>query len=264
MAPLRNHTFFSLAEMQAALIQQLTKLNTRPFKKMEGSRRSVYEAMDRPALKRLPSQRYELAEWRKAKVNVDYHIQVENNMYSVPHQLGRKQVDVRLTSRVVEVLHNGERVASHPRSYGRGVFSTDPAHLAPEHAAHLEWTPSRILIWATNVGAQCGGVCEQILQRKVHPEQGYRSCLGVMNLAKRYGKDRLEAACQRALQIGAASYTSVKSILKTGLDRVPLAPPEPSPLIGEHAHIRGQAYYQEELIAHAQPAHAGETSKDEA
>jgi transposase len=264
LAPLRKRKFFSLAEIQAALDERLAKLNSRPFQKLEGSRKTAYESLDRPALKALPSTRYELAEWRKARVSIDYHIEVEKNLYSVPYNLVREQVDVRLTARVLEVLHNGKRVASHPRSYGRGVLSTDPEHRPAAHRMHLEWTPSRILSWAASVGEQCGYLCEHILKTKVHPEQGYRSCLGVMSLGKRYGAERLEAACQRALHIASPCYKSVKSILENALDRKPLDNTEPEASVGSHANIRGQAYYHEELIANAQPAHAGETSQDEA
>lgn len=264
MAPLRNVRFFSLDEIQVALRAQLHKLNERPFRKMEGSRRSLYESVDKPALKLLPSGRYEIAEWRKAKVNIDYHVEVDRNMYSVPYKLLREQVDVRLTARTVEVLHNGKRVASHKRCHARGVFNTDPAHMPVSHAKQHEWSPSRILNWASGVGPQCTALCEQILATKEHQEQGYRACLGVMKMAKRFGADRVEAACLRAMRIGAVSFKSVRSILETSLDRVPLVEPEPAAIGSQHCNIRGEQYYQEELIASARPAYAGKASQDEA
>ena len=264
MAPLRNHKFFSLEEVNGALQQQLERLNARPFQKLQGSRLSAYEMLDRPALKALPQTRYEIAEWRSAKVNVDYHVEVAHNFYSVPYQLVREQVDVRLTGRVVEVLFKNKRVASHKRSYGRGVYTTDPAHMPASHAKHLEWTPSRLLNWAATVGPNCANVAERILESKPHPEQGYRACLGLMRLSKSYGNERMDAACARVLAIKAPSYKSVNSILKTGLDRVAPQIVTPMEPVASHAHLRGPKYYQEELSTNAAPTHTAETTPDEA
>ncbi len=264
MAPLRNRRFFSPAEVNLALRQQLEKLNHRPFQKLEGCRRSVYKALDKPALKPLPQNRYEIAEWRSAKVNVDYHIEVAHNFYSVPYQLVKQQVDVRLSARMVEVLFKNKRVASHQRSYGRGIYTTDASHRPASHTRHLEWTPSRLLNWAASVGPDCAKVAQQILESKPHPEQGYRACLGLMRLCRQYGNERMNAACSRALTINAASYKSVKSILGNGLDRITPELSVPSGPATNHAHLRGPQYYQEELNANAGAADAAEAKTDEA
>lgn len=245
MAVLRHRTFFSLAELNQAIRELLIRLNERPFKKLAGTRRSLFEQLDRPALRVLPETRYELAEWRKAKVNIDYHVQVDNHFYSVPYRLVHAIVDVRLTARTVELLLKGVRVAAHVHSGERGKATTDPAHRPKSHQAHLEWTPSRLIQWAhADIGVNCAGAVTQILDRLPHPEQGYRSCLGLMRLARLYGPERLERACERALQAEACSYRSVKSMLQTGLDRQPLADSASAPVI-RHLNVRGADYYRD-------------------
>jgi transposase len=234
IAALRHQTFFSLQELNRAIRELLVRLNDRPFKKLAGSRRSVFEQLDRPALRPLPERRYELAEWRKARVNIDYHVQVDNHFYSVPYRLVHARVDVRLTARAVELLHNGIRVAAHVRSYERGKATTDPAHRPKSHQQHLEWTPGRLIHWAQNeVGQYCAQVVKSILKNQPHPEMGYRACLGLMRLGRLYGKMRLEQAC---------SYRSIKSMLQTGLDRQPLAN-MPQPPIIRHLNLRGADYF---------------------
>ncbi len=243
LAGLRNHTFFSLDQVNAAVRAALKRLNDRPFQKLAGSRRSRFETLERPALRPLPLGRYEFAEWRRAKVNIDYHATVDRNHYSVPYQLARESVDVRLTATTVELFHRGQRVASHRRCYGQGQYITDPAHRPASHQKHLEWTPSRLIRWAQTFGPGTGRFVQRLLEERPHPEQGYRSCLGLMRLGRHYGPERLEAACCRALTSGAVSYRSVKSILETGLDRVPLEQAEARP-VPAHEHVRGAAYYQ--------------------
>lgn len=244
LAALRNRTFFSLSELNQAVREELERLNNKPFQKLEGSRRILYETLDRPALRPLPARPYEFAEWRKAKVNIDYHVEVDHNYYSVPHQLVRQRVDVRLTATTVEILHAGKRVASHPRASGRGGYITEFQHRPVSHQKHLEWTPSRIVNWAESVGPQTARLVASILEARPHPEQGYRSCLGIMRLGKSYGAERLEAAAARALAYQACTYQSVKSILQRKLDQAPLqqlpaaAPPTPT-----HGNLRGPGYY---------------------
>lgn len=248
LAPLRNRTFFSLAELKEAIRGGIHEMNSRPFQKLEGSRRTLFETLDRPALKPLPLKRYEFAVWKKARVNIDYHIEVEHNYYSVPYQLAQKEVDVRVTSGTVEVLHKGQRVALHPRSYGKGRFSTDPNHRPEKHQKYLEWTPSRLVSWAQTVGSDTAGLVQALLESRPHTEQGYRSCLGIMSLSKKYSHERLEAACRRALAIGAISYRSVKSILEKGLDQIP---PEDSlrrPQAVQHDNLRGPGYYSQKGV----------------
>jgi transposase len=190
LAPLRNHRFTSLAELNAELTHLRHVINDRPFQKRAGTRRQLFETLDRPALRPLPPTRYELAEWRTAKVNIDYHISVDGHLYSVPYALVRATVRVRLTTTMVEVLHQGTRVAAHVRSVVKGRFTTEPAHRPKSHQAHLEWTPSRLMRWGRETGPATGQVIEHILKSKPHPEQGYRACLGLLSLRRRYASAR--------------------------------------------------------------------------
>jgi transposase len=243
LAPLRDRTFFSLAEVNQALVEGRERLNNLPFQKLPGSRRTLFETLDRPALRPLPAERYELAQWRIARVNIDSHCEVLRNFYSSPHQLVHEQVEARLTTSTVEVFYKGRRVASHVRLWGIGQYSTDPAHLPIAHRRHLEWTPSRLIGWGEENGTHTAALVSALLASKPHPEQGYRACLGLMRLGKRYSAARLDAACARALTVGAISYRSVKSILETGLDRQPLAVQGAVLALDAHANVRGPAYY---------------------
>jgi transposase len=245
MAPLRNHAFFSLSEAGTAYRELLDQLNTRPFQKLEGTRRSLFEELDQPNLKPLPVQRFEYGDWKRARVHIDYHVQVDNHYYSVPHHLTRKEVDVRLTARTVEVFHKGERVASHLRSHRGGAHTTVPEHMPSHHRQHLEWTSERLIGWAGKVGPETAAFVEEVLRRKAHPEQGYRSCLGLMDLARNYPAERMEAACRRAHLINAYTYRSVNSILKSNLDREPLQKEFPLSLPSSHEHVRGATYYRD-------------------
>jgi transposase len=244
LAALRDRTFFSLAEANAAVAERVAWLNERPFRRLPGSRQTMFEELDRPALRPLPARPYEYAEWLTAKVNIDYHVEVERHWYSVPHQLVGQRLDIRVTAGIVEVLHKGRRVASHPRSRQQGRFTTVPAHMPEAHRRHATWTPGRIVAWAERTGPATGMLVAAIMASRPHPEQGFRSCLGIMRLGRRYGEARLEAACARALAIRGLSYRSVESILKAGLDGVPLPGAEPVTSIGVHANVRGAAYYE--------------------
>ena len=244
LAPMRHHVFGSLAELNLAIRERLERLNTRPFQKLPGTRRTLFDETDRPALRPLPPQRYEYAEWRSAKVNIDYHIAVEKHCYSVPYQFVRATVTVRLTATMIEVLHRGTRIAAHARRHTPGGYSTDPAHRPKSHQRHLEWTPSRLVHWGQSIGVATGAVVAHILDAKPHPEQGYRACLGLFSLGKRYGQTRLEAAAARAHASGAMTYRSIHAMLKHGLDQ---SPPEPiaaaTRLPPTHHNVRGAAYY---------------------
>lgn len=245
MARLRNRRFTSLGEANVAIAELVEWLNNRPFKKLAGSRRSLFEEVDRPALRPLPPTRYEFATWRKARVNIDYHLEIraDRHYYSVPYRLVGQTVEMRISAATVEVFHRGRRVASHVRRHSPG-YSTDPAHMPESHRRHAEWTPARITAWAARTGPATAKLAEAIMAARPHPEQGFRSCLGIVRLGDRYGKDRLEAACQRALVVRAYSYRSVESILRTGLDRKPL-PPEPTDRVHpDHDNVRGPDYYQ--------------------
>ena len=244
LAPLRHDVFRSLAELAHAIAYALERVNTRPFQKLAGSRRSVFEATERATLRALPPTRYELCEWRTAKVNIDYHISVEGHYYSVPYRLTGATVTVRLTASMVEILHRDSRVAVHARSALKGRFTTEPSHRSKAHDRHVEWTPSRLIAWGTSIGPATGQMVEGLLARYAHPEQSYRTCLGLFALKRRYDAARLEAACRRACDAGTISYRSVKSILATGLDSQPLdGVASTTHLPATHAHVRGAAYY---------------------
>jgi len=244
IAALRNRTFFSLGELNAAIRELLERLNNRRFKLLKATRRELFERLDQPALRPLPAQRYEFLEWKTAKVGIDYHICVRKHYYSVPYQLVGQQVEVRLSSQTVELLYKHRRVASHLRSNKEGHFSTNPEHRPKSHQRYLEWTPSRMIRWAKQTGPATARLVEEILASKPHPEMGYRSCLGLIRLGRQYSPQRLEAASARALQLKACSYQSVKSILQHGLDRTPLPASPGQLLLPEHENLRGPAYYQ--------------------
>ncbi|MGH9028198.1 MAG: IS21 family transposase [Acidimicrobiales bacterium] len=243
IARLRHRRFTSLAEANAAIRTCVAEINERPFKKLDGSRAQLFEALDRPALRPLPPTRYEFAAWKKAKVNIDYHVEVDRHYYSVPHQLVGKVVELRLTASVVEVLFSAKRVASHPRSNVRGGYSTNPEHMPESHRRHAKWTPSRIVSWAKATGPNAAGLVEEILSSRPHPEQGFRSALGIIRLGERYGRERLEAAAARALKLRSYSYRSVASILEHRLDEQPLPEVEAIPPHPRHRNVRGANYY---------------------
>jgi transposase len=244
LARLRQRQFFSLAELNAAIADLLTDLNSRPFKKLPGSRQSSFASLDQPALRPLPATPFQYAQWAKARANIDYHVEVDGHYYSVPHALVRQEIDVRLTVSSIECFFKGKRVAAHPRNPRRGSHSTVPEHMPASHRAHAEWNPGRMLNWAATIGPATTAVVRYQLESRPHPEQGYRACLGVMRLAKTYGPARLEAACRRAVSLGARRYKSVASILKTGLDRQPLPSAAQAELtLPTHGNVRGSSYY---------------------
>lgn len=245
LAVLRHHHFFSLPDLNAAIREKLELLNNRVMKKLGVSRRALFEQLERPTLKALPSARFELGQWKTCRVNIDYHIEIERNYYSVPYSLVHEEVEARFTPSVVEVYFKGRRVASHKRLYGRGQPSTDPAHMPRAHREHAEWSPSRLIDWAAKSGPATARVVAAILHTRAHPEQGYRACLGLMRLGRQYGESPLEAACARAEHLRACSYRTVKNILARGLDRLPLdeEPAMPTNPMPAHENIRGATYY---------------------
>lgn len=244
LAPLRKVTFFSLYELNKAIASRSAELNNRKFKKIDATRKQLFESIDKPALKPLPGIPYEYAEWKKARVNIDYHIEVDRHYYSVPYQLTKEQVDVRITANSVEVLFKNQRVASHARRYKPGTFTTLPEHMPESHRKYLEWTPSRIINWAGKNGPRTEELIRLIIDSRTHPEQAYRSCLGIMRLAKRYSPERLEAACNRAIFIKGYSCKSVESILRKGIDlQTFLFESTENEKIINHTNIRGEEYY---------------------
>ena len=233
-----------MAELNQAISVLLVEYNRRPFQQLEGSRRSLFEKVDKPALMPLPATRYEYAEWIKARVSLDYHVRADDHYYSVPYRLVKEEVQVRLTITAVEIFHNGVRVASHLRSHQKHRHTTRKEHMPERHRAHAEWTPERVIRWVGRAGEATAEVAERIIASRAHPEQGFRACMGIKRLGETYGTDRLEAACRRALAIQSPSYKSVKSILAKGLDREPVShQPSATPPI-QHDNVRGADYYQ--------------------
>jgi transposase len=248
LARLRNRQFFSLPELNAAIADLLLQLNHRPFKKLPGCRAEAFESIDRPAMKALPERRYEYAEWRKAKVGIDYHVEADHHYYSVPHQLVGEHVHVRMTASAIECLLKGRRIAAHARSYQRGKHTTLPEHMPESHRRHAQWTPGRLLAWGEKIGPGTRAVVQWQFDNRPHPEQGYRTCLGLLNLAKTYGEPRLEAACRRALTIGSPTRKRIEAILEAKLDQHPdlfpgadTAAPTAS---RTHQNVRGADYFR--------------------
>jgi len=244
LAALRNFTFFSLAELNEKISELLEKLNNKPFQKLEGTRTTHFEALDKPALQPLPKTAYEFAEWKRAAVNIDYHVEVESHYYSVPYKYRGEKVDIRITAKTVSVYKDGCRISSHVRSFSKGHHTTILEHLPKSHREYKQWTPSRIISWAKNFGENTGLVVETIIERKEHPVLGYRSSLGIIRLEKSYGRQRLEAASKRAVAFGAYSYQSIKSILEKGLDKKPLEEESNKNVPQNHENVRGSVYYQ--------------------
>lgn len=244
LARIRDEVFHSLGALNARLRELLEDLNARVMRRYGKSRRQLFEEIERASLRPLPEARFEYADWGKARVNIDYHVAFEGHLYSVPYKLVHHDVEVRATAEVVEILVDRKRVAAHRRSPVVGGFTTQAEHMPSSHRAHAEWTPSRILTWAGKVGPSTRELCDAMISDRPHPEQGFRSCLGILRLGKRYGDDRLEAACRRALGVRARSYRHVESILKKGLDRVaPGDASEPISLPLTHENVRGRGYY---------------------
>ena len=243
LARLRHRQFFSLAELNAAIRELLTELNQRAFKKLPGSRASQFAAIDRPALRALPAIAYQYAEWRNARVHIDYHVEVAKHYYSAPYALIGRELNVRLTEHTVELFQRGERVASHVRLHGQTRYSTQTEHMPASHREFAQWTPDRLIRWAQSIGLTTAALIARILDARRHPQQGFRAALGILRLSKHYGEARLEAACTRALAIGATNYRSVESILKNRLDMNPLPEQSSATLPLFHDNIRGPDYY---------------------
>lgn len=255
LACLRNRRFFGLEELNAAIGELLDKLNTRPFQKLEGCRRSAFDKLDRPAMRPLPARRYELGEWKlKVGVNIDYHFTYDDRFYSVPCELMNGKVDVRSTAAVVEAWHGGVRVTSHERSYGpKGTAVTKPEHRPRAHREWGNWPPERLVGWAAQTGPKTAEVVAAILKRRTHPDTGRRACLGLMRISERYGAERLEAASGRALAIRSPTYKSVEAILKTGFDKVALADEVEAKRV-IHENIRGGSYFDRQEVETAASA----------
>ena len=256
LARLRNQTFFSLDELNAAIRPLRDQLNNKVTRHLGASRRALFETLDKPALKSLPHEPYVYAEWKKCRAGLDYHVDIGHHYYSVPHQLMRQELWARVTPRTVEVYHKGQRVAAHQRTSGNRQHSTIRDHMPANHRFRTDWTPERIRTQAARVGPNVETFVEMVMRKRRHPEQGYRTCMGVLRLAKTFGPERLDAACERALHINSYTYQSLHSILKNGLDRQRRKPTTPSrqhafacacrvidgPAI-THPNIRGAGYF---------------------
>jgi len=243
LGKLRNRRFFSLVELNDAVRDCVTKINAKVVKQLKQSRNDLFASLDRPALKGLPSERYQYAEWKRCTVAPDYHVEVDGHYYSVPFGLLRETVEARFTDHTIEVFHKGQRIASHMRSRVAHKHTTIPEHMPSSHRRYAEWSPARMLREAEKIGPATTALFEAIMKVKPHPEQGFRSCLGILSLVKSYGPERIEAAARRGNDIGATTYGSIKSILQNGLDRAFAKPntPDASPI--RHANIRGRGYY---------------------
>ena len=243
LGKLRNRRFFSLVELNEAVRDCVTAVNAKVMKRLQKSRSDLFASLDRPALKALPAERHQYAEWKRCTVAPDYHVEVDDHYYSVPFALLRETVDARFTDATVEVFHKGQRVASHVRSRIAHRHTTIPEHMPSSHRRYAEWSPARMLREAEKIGPATIALFEAIMKAKPHPEQGFRSCLGILSLVKSYGPERIEAAAKRGNDIGATTYGSIKSILQNGLDRAFAKPstPDASPI--RHTNIRGRGYY---------------------
>jgi transposase len=247
---LRHRRFYSLAELNAVIADLVMRLNEqRGLRRLGRTRRQLLEELDRPNLKPLPAEPYVLAEWRLRRVGIDYHVELDKHFYSVPYRFARAEVEARLTARTIEIFVKGERVAVHLRSSGNGRHTTVPEHMPSSHRRYAGWTIERIREDAARIGPAIAALCEQILEHRPHPEQGFRACLGIVRLARPFGVARLDAACARAIEIGSLSYRSVRSILDNKLDRhnAPKAAADSAPIL--HANIRGPRYYHQETTS---------------
>ena len=240
LARLRNRRFFSLAELNQAIRELVDQLNDRPMRGWGTTRRALYEQLDRPALRELPPTPYEYADWKRCRVNLDYHVEIDKHFYSVPFRLLREEVEARITAKTVEIFHRGKLVATHLRSLRPYRPTTLAEHMPSSHRRYRDWTHERILREAAAIGDDTAALVEIILRSRPHPEQGFRSCIGILRLAKRYDAERLDAACARALALGTRSYSSVAAILKNAQDRKAAEPEQPSLF---HENIRGPGYY---------------------
>jgi transposase len=242
LARLRNRRFYSLAALNEAIHGLLDDLNDRVLRGWGRSRRQLFDELERPALVPLPHEHYEYAEWKRCRVNLDYHVEIAKHYYSVPHGLVRQEVEARVTARTVELFLRGKRVASHLRSTLPHRPSTVAEHMPSSHRRYRDWTHERIRREAAKIGPDADTLIDVILRSRPHPEQGFRSAIGILGLVKRYGQERVDAACARALLLNARSYKSVAAILKSGTDKAAASAQSSVPILF-HSNIRGRGYY---------------------
>ena len=243
LAALRHHTFFSIEELNTRIKELLERLNTKKFRKLNRTRRELFESMEKPSLKPLPTERYRYIDFKRATVNIDYHVDVADHYYSVPYHLRGKKVEAFVTVDTVEIFLNTQRIVTHQRSFKKRGYTTVAEHMPKAHQQHLDWTPSRIIQWAEQTGSATAKLVETILTTRPHPQQGFKSCLGILRLGKKYSPERLEAASIRAIHIKAYSYKSIKSMLETGFDRTPIPEQKEVAPPVYHDNIRGREYF---------------------
>lgn len=247
LARLRNQRFFSLAELNVAIAGLVGELNARIMRSFQASRADLFAELDRPKLRDLPGEPYVFARWKRCRVAPDYHVEIDGHWYSVPFRLIRELVDVRITGRIVEIFHKGQRVASHALAPNRRGHTTIADHMPSAHRRHGQWTPHGLIAAGEKIGPSTAAFFEAVIADRPHPEQGFRACLGILSLVKSYGRERVDAACRRGITIKARSVASIRSILKTGLDRAFIetaADTQDHPQPFNHGNIRGQGYFQ--------------------
>lgn len=244
LAPLRHMTFTSIGEINAAIKPRIDAFNSQSFQKMKTSRRELFDAVDKPALKPLPPERYQYAQWGKARIHIDYHFVFDDHYYSVPYKHIHHPIEIRASAKMVECFYEGIRIAAHERSYARYQFTTLAEHMPTAHRVYSEWTPERMKQWANKIGPETTKFIDRMISSRAFPQQAYRSCLGLLRLGKRFSEERLEKACATALLAGASRYKHVELILKNKLDAIPSSPTEKNPIISSHKNIRGPFYYK--------------------
>ena len=250
LAVLRNRIFHTLAEMNVAIRELLEKVNDRKLRKLKQSRRELFETLERPSALKKPVKLYELAVWSAARLNIDYHVVLEDHYYSAPEKLVHKKLDIRMTEFIVEIFFKGERVTAHQRSYVKYGYTTLPEHMPEAHRKHLEWPPSRLIDWGKKTGPNMGELMGKIMESKMHPEQGYRSCFGILRLSRNYSAERMEGAAKRAIDYHLYSFRAVRNILEKGLDKA-VKPAVSFPPMAAHENIRGGQYYGKREEGHA-------------
>jgi transposase len=248
IARLRHQEFFSLCDLNKAIRFLLDDLNQRPFKKLPGCRKSQFEALDKPALRALPVTAYYYTEFKLVRVNIDYHIEFDKHYYSVPHHLVKHQVEAQATYDGIALFFKGKQIARHARSYQKSGYTTDPNHMPQAHRKHSEWSSERLLNWGGRIGPDVRHLIQCMFDRKRHPEQAYRGCLGILNLSEQYDAQRLNQACAKAVSIGSPTAKSVKSILSNNLEKMEVKKDNHSLqenilLFDDHDNIRGPEYY---------------------
>ena len=245
LAPLRDMTFTSIAEINSAIKPLLEKFNANKFQKMDASRKSLFEEIDKPALSPLPKHSYQYASWKKAKVNIDYHVCYKDHYYSVPYNYLHQEIELRVTNRIVECFYKSRRIAAHPRSYQRYKHTTLKEHMPKAHQEQSqEWSVDRLIRWAKKIGPNTATFIKKMIDSRAFPEQAFRSCLGLLRLSKGFGPDRLEAACLKGLEIGSYRYQQIQILLKNRMESISTQPTKPSTANIHHQNIRGSNYYQ--------------------